>query len=141
MRWRFGGLSLLGLSFLTTGGNSYPAVLKAKDASVIAGARVRVRTLTVRLLQPQLQLLLWRLAFNVQAGFGGRATVYLPGNEQDILAATARWQVDPLLELQGRLRFTVVGGLYLEGSYRHSRPLGNDNAAINSLEGGLGYAF
>jgi hypothetical protein len=34
-----------------------------------------------------------------------------------------------------------VGGLYLEGSYRHSRPLGNDNAAINSLEGGLGYAF
>ena len=140
MRWRYGGVLLGGVSVLTSGGSSYPAVLMGKDGNAVPDARVQVRTLTLRLLQPQLQLLLWRFAFNVQAGFGGRVTAYLQGGNSDLLTGS-RWQLDPVVEAQGRLRFTVVGGLYLEGAVRHSRPLGSDHAAINTFEGGLGHAF
>jgi hypothetical protein len=141
MRWRYGGLLLAGGSFLTSGGDSYPATLKTKEDAVLNGARVRVRTAALRLLQPQLQLLLWRFAFNVQGGFAGRVVAFLPGGGQNLFDTTTRWQLDPLLEAQGRVRFTVVGGLYLEGSFRHSRPLLDGRAAINSFEGGLGLAF
>ncbi|MEN9800519.1 MAG: hypothetical protein RL653_4216, partial [Pseudomonadota bacterium] len=46
-----------------------------------------------------------------------------------------------LLEAQGRVRFTVVGGLFLEGAARWSRPLTSTNAGILSYQAGLGYAF
>jgi len=141
MRWRYGGLALVGTSVLTSGGNSYPAVASAQDGSPVDGARVKVRAVTLRLLQPQLQLLLWRFAVNVQGGLGGRALAYPPTGVDNLLSDRARWQLDPLLEVQGRVRFTVVGGLYLEGAFRHSRSLLGANSAIDSFEGGVGYAF
>jgi hypothetical protein len=157
LRWRYGGIALVGVStFASAPGNKVLATFAVEqqqpqpDGSTVTvvvpqqrEANVEIHGATLRLLQPQLQLLLWRFAFGVQGGVATRgAVLYLDGNKRLLVpgGAPASWD-GLLLEAQGRVRFTVVGGLFLEGAARWSRPLTNGNAGILSYQAGLGYAF
>jgi hypothetical protein len=106
-------------------------------------ASLEINGVTLRLLQPQFQLLLWRFALGVQGGVATRgAVLFLDGDKRIGVAGGAPVSWDGLLlEAQGRVRFTVVGGLFLEGAARWSRPLTSTNAGILSYQAGLGYAF
>lgn len=154
LRWRYGGIALFGIStFESAKGTRVVATFTKTEtrpdgSTAVVGQEQReadalIHGATVRFLQPQLQLLLWRFALGLQGGVATRgALLYLDGDRRIGVAGGAPFSWDGLLlEAQGRVRFTVVGGLFLEGAARYSRPVLGSNAGILSFQAGLGYAF
>lgn len=108
----------------------------------------QVQLLSLRLLQPQVRVVLWRFALSVQAGVelrGGRILETGTPFYQDGFAVGGTVPFDVLLGGRLSLRGYLVGGLYLEASYAKAWTLTQvDHRKSGNSQGfnaGVGYAF
>ncbi|MEN9798997.1 MAG: hypothetical protein RL653_2693, partial [Pseudomonadota bacterium] len=112
VRWRYGGLALFGVStFASARGSRALATFAVEenqvqpDGSTVTvvvpqqrEASLEINGVTLRLLQPQFQLLLWRFALGVQGGVATRgALLFLDGDKRIGVAGGAPVSWDGLL--------------------------------------------
>jgi hypothetical protein len=103
-----------------------------------------VDMLTVRALQPQLRLALWRFSFGIQGGLEVRGMriqeQVTPENYKDGFLF-----IDLQLAAQGGFRLFVFEGLFLEGMFRRTWTVtgisGGSGPGLQGWRGGVGYAF
>lgn len=140
------GLMLVGLSYLQSQGGN---VLSVPYEDPVEGSQVRdysVRLFTLRALQPQVRMALWRFTFLLQAGVElqvaalGDLRQLRPSEEE--LPLEAALGVDLRATGQLGVRFNMVEGLFLSGSFRYGRSLLRDfNYPGYGFRAGVGYVF
>jgi hypothetical protein len=140
------GLLLAGLSYVQSQGG---AVLQVPYEDAQQEPQLReysVRLFSLRALQPQVRMALWRFTFLVQAGLELQVAALgdlrqLGPSEEDI-PLEAALGVDLRATGQLGVRFNVLEGLFLSGSFRYGRSLLRDfNYPAYGLRAGVGYAF
>jgi len=91
---------------------------------------------TLRLLQPQLRLPIWRFIVGVRGGLLGRGGVASgSGGGQSYVF------YDAGAEARGTLQFHIYGGLYIEGGYGRTWSLTDNLGGSEEIRGGIGYAY
>ncbi|WP_169788830.1 PEGA domain-containing protein [Vulgatibacter incomptus] len=130
--WRYFGMLWIGGSYFQSA-NPWTMTLTNGDADSFDGT---VMGGTLRLLQPQLRVAIWRVVLGVRGGVLGRLGEVKGAHEDTYFAF-----VDFAGELQGSLRVHLVEGLYLEGGYGRTWTIVGSIDGTQELRGGVGYAF
>lgn len=89
---------------------------------------------TLRLLQPQLRLAVWRFILGARGGFLGRVGTVSDSGDSFLFA-------DLGAEARGSLQLHIFKGLYIEGGYGRTWTLTGSTEGTEEIRGGIGYAF
>lgn len=134
--WRWFGLMTFGASYFQSQ-DAFTLGLTGVEEGSPASADTLIRGGSLRLLQPQLRVAIWRFTLGAQGGFVGRIAhgSSTGGYDRGFLLA------DLGLDAQGTVQAWLVDGLFLEGAYRQSFTLAGSTDGTQEFRGGLGYAF
>ena len=132
---RYFGIAVIGASYVQGGKRD---IVTTQDR--INSEQALIQSLTLRALQPQLRIAVWRFSFGLQAGVDARLTQFLYRLSTDAFGPANR-AIDLEISGQANLRVYLFEGLFLNGSFRASKPILRANAGFNAFHGGFGYAF
>ena len=153
---KYFGVTVFGMSYLTNlskwnistnwdvGRSGYEQDELGNTLPEFAG---KIHLLTLRMLQPQLRLAVWRFMFSAQVGLDVRL-----GQIADTTSPTFYENgfliTDLMVSGRANARFYVAGGFYLYGSYYYSQYLigwtnaaGSKSGSSHGLDTGVGYGF
>jgi len=102
-----------------------------------------VNVLTLRALQPQLRIALWRFTLSGQGGLEVRGMRFK--QQSEAIYSDGFLLVDTQVVGQGAIRLFLFEGLFLEAAYRYSTSIVSlyegKGPAMQTLRAGAGYAF
>lgn len=153
---KYFGVTVFGLSYLTNVSKWLMSTHwdVGRDGYEVKGAGetrpeidAKLHLVTVRALQPQLRLAVWRFMFGLQVGLDVRV-----GQIMDTVSPTfydnGFLVTDLLVAGRANVRFYMAAGLYLFGSYYYSQYLlgwtnaaGGKSGSAHGVDTGLGYGF
>jgi len=140
---RYFGLMIVGAAYLRST-NAWQSQVANPDPGLPATVTTDVDLLSVRLLQPQLRVALWRFTFSLQLGAELRA-FRMRDRASPQMYPDGFVSIDTQLIGQAALRAFLVEGLFLEGAFRYHYTIvgiyGGKGPSTLGLRGGIGYAF